>query len=337
MSNQQTISKHLDKTVIRLFIIVFLISASVFAYRYSKHKPCKDVVFDASAKEFRVGELIKFIDYTDNAKAWEWTFDDSTEVSVSKEPLHIFKKPGEYNVKLMVNNICESYKVVTIKEKLFVIDSTKLPKFTIPSSIKLGETLKVKDETNNASTWEWNFGETATVNSTERRAKYVYKEPGLKTISLIVNGDTKHAAYKKINVLPIEEKVEPIVKITGTNRKIGDGIKYKPLDEINKKPDEDDGIKSRPKVVPYISEADFKNKLVLVSEKTINANAFTQYLCGDLNKSIVVNEKTTTFLVFCEKIKGKKLKIKDLNIYRDRGSNCIKTITIKHKKGLLEF
>ena len=71
---------------------------------------------------------------------------------------------------------------------------------------------------------------------------------------------------------------------------------------------------------------------MLISEEKLNANAFSEYLCGEINKSIVVNGKTTTFLVFCETIKGKNLKIRDLTVYRDKGSNCIKTVTINHRK-----
>jgi len=330
MSKQQTISKHLDKLVIRLFIAVFLISASVFAYRYTKYTPCKEVVFDVKAKEFRQGELIKFTDNTLNADRWQWEFDDSTSVATGKEALHIFKKPGDYNVRLLVNDICEKTEVVTIKEKIFVLDSTKFPKFKIPNSIKVGQTLKVRDETDNASTWEWRFGETAKVNSKKRQAEYEYKTHGLKTISLIVNGDLKHITKKQITVLPIEEVNKPIKVISGTNRQIGDGIKYKPKNhsDIPDKPT----IVDAPKVVPFISEAAFKNKLLLVAKNKLNAKAFSEYFCGNLNRQLIVNGKSTTFLIFCEKIKDKRLKIKELTLYRDEGSNCIKNVTIKQNK-----
>lgn len=333
MSKQQTISRHLDKTVIRLFLVVFLFSASVFAYRYSEIKPCENVIFETDAKAYRVGEIIAFKDFTDNAKSWTWKFGDSSDVVSGKEPLHIYKKPGEYTINLMVNDICDSYKTITIQEKLFILDSTKLPVFTIPSSIKVGQTLRVKDETYNASTWEWNFGETATVNATERRANYKYTEPGAKTITLVVNGDVKHVRKKRINVLPVEGNVRPTNAITGTNRRLGQGIKALPLDEMNKQEDEKVvSIKDKPSTVPFISDADFTNKLLLVAEKSIDANAFKAYLCGDLNKTIVVNGEETSFLVFCETIKGRNLKIRELGLFRDKGSNCIKSITIKHRR-----
>lgn len=332
MSTQQTISKHLDKTVIWLFVVIFLVSASVFAFRYTSYKTCEDVIFNIKAKEFRVGELIKFTDFTSNATNWEWTFGDSTSVETNKEVLHIFNTEGEYKVRLIVNNICERVETVSIREKKFVIDSTKLPVFNVKNSILVGETLNVFDETNNASTWEWRFGETARVNSVDKRAKYIYKTPGLKTISLVVNGDVKHTTTKQITVLPIEEKQERISAITGTNRNIRDGIKVKPLgvDDIEDK--DQNKIDEKPKVVPFISEPQFIDKLQLVSNNKLDANAFKEYFCGDINKDIIVNGKSTSFLIFCEKIRDKNLRIKYLKLYRDKGSNCINTITIKENK-----
>ncbi|MDC1161819.1 PKD domain-containing protein [Tenacibaculum sp.] len=317
-------SNHIDKSVIRLFIIAFLISASVLAYRYTKYTPCKEVVFAVTSDDFRESKLVKFTDNTANAKVWKWNFGDSSKEVFSKEALHIYKKPGEYYVKLTVNDICERIEKVVIKQKIFVIDSTKLPIFKLPNSILVGEKLTVIDKTPNASTWEWRFGETANINSKERIAKYTYKESGLKTVSLIVNGDVQHMIKKRINVLPIEQEDERINDITAVQRTVDDGIKDKPLDAMDSN--------GAPKSVPFISESQFKNNLILVSKKKMSVNSFKKYLCGDLNKSIIVNGKKTSFLAFCELIKDKKLKIKEVKLYRDKGSNCIKDVTIVRKK-----
>ncbi len=317
-------SKHLDKNVIYLFLIAFLASASVLAYRYTKYAPCQDVVLSIDARDYRQDELIKFKDNTENANSWAWDFGDDSEISTNKEALHFYKNPGEYTVTLTVNNICKATEIVTIKEKLFVIDSTKLPLFNIPRSIKVGEILTVKDETNNASTWEWRFGETAEANATKRIAEYTYKEAGLKTISLIVNGDIKHIAEKQIIVLALEEEDNDITPITGTNRNIRDNIKANPTSKSDSK--------GNLIAVPLINESQFKNKLMLISKNKLTANTFSEYFCGDINKTVIVNGKETSFLLFCEKIRGKRLKIKQLTIYREEGSNCIKSVGIKHNR-----
>ncbi len=331
MSNQNAFPKHLDKTVIRFFLAVFFISASVFAYRYTKYEPCKEVVFSVKAKEFRQEALIRFIDDTENANSWEWDFGDSTSVGTNREALHNYKNPGEYNVRLLINGICEKNELITIKEKLFVLDSTKLAKFELPDTINVGEVLKVTDETNNASTWEWRFGETNKANSTEKRAEYTYTEAGLKTVSLVVNGDLKHSTAKKINVLAIEKAEDVINPISKPKRPLGYAIKDKPKTLGSGIKDNPSG-RDKPIAAPFINEDQFKNKLLFVAAKKLKATSFSKYFCGNLKKQILVNGEETTFLKFCESIKGRRLKIKDLEIHRNPGSNCITELTVKHNK-----
>lgn len=336
MNKQQDLTKHLDKNILRFFIVLFLLSTPVFAYRYMKNKSCKEVVFSSNADSYRQGELIKFIDNTEQAISWKWDFGDSTDIATTSSPLHVFKAPGEYAVTLMVNDFCEHTEIVTIDKKLFILDSSKFPVFDIPESVTVGETVVVKDQTENASVWEWRFGETSEANSKNRTAKYTYESPGLKTVSLIVNGDVEYMTEKQINVLPIKKDNEDLKKITGTNRRLGDGLPVKPFGHSNKKEEvvvvKDNSIDTAPKVAPHISEANFQNKLILVAKNQIGAGAFKDYFCGNLNTNIIANGKKMSFLVFCERIKDKNLKIKELKIYRKEGTNCIDNVTIRHRR-----
>lgn len=332
MEKKVKMTQHIDKNVIYLFLAAFLISASTLAYRYIKMAPCDEVVFTSVAKEYRAGELITFVDKTEGAKFWEWKFGDSSRVSTKREPLHIFEKPGEYTVTLLVNDLCERKETITIKERKEVIDPSKLPVFDVPNSIVLGETLKVIDRTNNASTWEWRFGETVRVDADTRQAEYNYKEPGLKTISLVVNGDLKHITHQTINVLPPDIDDDPITQISQPDKPKGWSIKYSPVEkEIKDEPSTDI---SKPKAVPYISEKEFTRRMIMVSDEEMSAKQFTEYFCGDINKPVIANGKNTTFLVLCEKIKGRKIKVKQLDLYRDKGSNCIKNLIIDYRKSL---
>lgn len=334
MEKNQTLSKHMDKMILRFFIIVFFLSTPVFAYVYMKSNTCKEVFFSSDADTFRQDELIKFTDNTESAKSWQWDFGDSTDVATIKNPLHVYKKPGEYAVKLIVNGFCERTEVVTIEKKLFVLDSTKFPVFSIPEKITVGEELTIKDLTANASTWEWRFGETSEANSKTKTATYTYETPGIKTISLIVNGDIDYMTRKQINVIP-EVKIDNPNPITGTERKLGDGLPVKPPSLSNSPENDSPGEDSTaPKAVPHISEKLFKEKLVLVSKKLLGADAFKEYFCDNLDADVVANGKKVSFIVFCERIKSKNLKIRDLDIYRKEGTNCINTVTIKHRRFL---
>jgi len=326
-------SDHIDKSVLRLFLIVFLISVSVLAYRINEYTPCKKVEFNILTDDHTEGVLIKFRDETANANTWEWDFGDSTKVETNKEILHSFKNPGEYNVTLKINGICEDIKQITIKEKPFIIDQTKLPVFSLPKSIKLGETLKVVDKTPNARTWEWRFGETEGVNSVKRTAEYVFEKGGLKTVALVVNGDLKHVKSKQIRVIDEKEdkKREAVDKVKRTvGRVIKDDPTVNALGEEGGgevEVEEDEG----PKSVPNISENEFKSKLNLVARKQLDPSVFKEYFCGDLNKQIIVNGESTKFLELCELIKSKNIKIKEVKLYKE-DNNCIKDITIVRGK-----
>ncbi len=334
MGANKNMTMHIDKWVIYLFLGVFLISSGAFAFRYSKESSCDEVLFSIEAKEYRVGELIKFKDESVGAENWKWEFGDSTTGSTQNEPLHIFEKEGEYVVRLLVNGFCEKTETVMIKEKLIVIDSTKIPVFKLPESIRVGQTLRVKDETENADSWEWRFGENASVDADTKRAEYVYETDGLKTVRLIVNGDEVHVANRKINVIPLEGESKRLVNIT--EREAGWNIKSAPKEqpkvevaEVKKE------VKTRPKAGILISDANFKRKLLLIADEKIKPQAFSEYLCGNLNLPIVVEGRPSTFLLFCEKIKGKKIKIKSLDVIRVQGSNCITNITVEWRRTFL--
>jgi len=323
MSKYNNTSKHIDKSVVYVFIAVFLLSVSVFAFRYTKYSPCENVTFKIDKTEKTVGSLIKFEDFTETATTWYWDFGDNSISGTQKEQFHIYKEPGEYTVKLIVNDICEHSETITIEEKKELLDPSKFPVFKLPKSIKVGQKLRVKDESNNASTWEWRFGETAKVNANTKRASYVYTKPGLNTVSLIINGDLKYVTQKTIEVIPLKEVKKEVIDIPDAPSRPNADIKDRPDVTIKDKP-------VTKKLAPYINEADFSEKLMTVAEDEASAKQFSEYFCGDVNKNIVVNGKSTTFLLFCEKISGKRrTRIKKLQIYRDKGSNCIKTVTIE--------
>ena len=328
-SKNKNLAKYLDKNVMYLFLVVFLISGTALGYRFYNNFPCEQVVIDVKAREYRVGELISFTDITEQARSWEWHFGDSTSVSNLREVLHIYNEPGEYNVRLVVNNTCEQTETIVIKEKKFVLDPNKIPRLMVPDSITVGQELKIIDSTKGAYSWEWRFGETSKANATTKKAVYKYIEPGLKTITLVVNGDIQHMAKKRIRVYEKEVVNTSIEEpIAGPVRPIGWDIPYDP--GVIEKDELEEDVE-----VPFISEPALEKRILKVAENKITEKEFADYLCGDINKAIVVNGQNTTFLVFCQKIRGKRINIKRLTIFRNDGSNCITNLNIEYNRKLL--
>ncbi|WP_026449509.1 PKD domain-containing protein [Aequorivita capsosiphonis] len=317
---------HLDKTVLLFFMITFLAFGSLFAYKLVTKEDCGIVNFKIHGNKYKVGELIRFTDYTEGAEKWKWDFNDSTELRTERNPYHTFSKPGKYDIRLTVNKGCEVTKTITIEEKEFVLDSTKLPIFEIPTQTMVGQEIKVEDNTPRANTWEWRFGETATVNSYEKEAKYTYKESGLKTISLVINGELKHIGKQKIKVLPQPKKKEDIGFVK-SNDELDSDIKMSPDIGV------DDKDEKKIEKAPYIGPKEFGAKLVKVADKKENFQIFAPYMCNNLKMSVVVNKKKQDFDVFCQKIRGRTITVKDVEIVRDKETNCITNVIIDVSKG----
>ncbi len=330
MSKSNNMSTHIDKSVIQLFALVFLISTTTLAFRYVNNAPCDEVFMVHSANAYRVGEIIKFTDRTEGALEWNWDFGDGSETVSQKNPLHIFYDKGDFEVRLVVNNQCEKVETISIKEKLVALDSTKFPQFELPKMIKVGQVLRVRDQTENANSWEWRFGETASANATTKTAEYSYEEPGLKTVSLIVNGDLTYIRKKKINVVPLPESSDKIEKSKRQRRdkrlELDQAPEGTEMEEIEEEKEEE------PNIVPFITTGNFENKIKMVAGGKINPQVFSEFFCGDDNPLIEVNGRNTTFLDFCEKISGKKIKIRSLNLIRKADSNCISSFQIAYKK-----
>ncbi|AXO79593.1 PKD domain-containing protein [Olleya aquimaris] len=331
MSEKNITHYHMDKMVKYLFIFVFLISASVLGYHYNNQSGCNIVVFETEAQNFTVKEAIIFNDKTIDAEKWQWDFGDNTS-SFQKNPAHYFEKPGSYDVQLIVNGKCTAIQTVQINEAIKIVDSTKFPVFNLPESIRAGEKLVLNDETENASAWEWRFGESPNVDDNNKIASYVYKEPGLYTIKLVVNNEYDYISKKKIKVLEPEKgvsildqelpSVKPIKNWNVKDYPIG----YKSGDDEDKPED------VKPMTAPNITDKNFSRMLIQVSNGTKTALDFKMYFCGDINKTVVVNKSTMSFSVLCQKIANKNIKIKSLELDKQKGTNCIENVSLIYKR-----
>lgn len=340
---QHSSSNHIDKSVILIFLTTALVSIIALSIKAYNNDPCEIVSFDIEANQYRVGEIIRFKDYTENVTEREWSFGDSTENRYTEDPFHTFAKPGTYTIQLLVNGKCDTEKEIVIKEKLSIIDSTRIAQFKIPNTIKVGELLQATDLTKKATSWEWRFGETSDVNSTFQNPTYAYQTEGLKTVTLIVNGDPRYSTQKKITVIANETAATPSKPKTvrESSRARESIIKYDPV--INSAPP---SIVEAPPVVvakpaakpkaetPQLSRNAFAKKVIKVSEEQATANDFKKYMCGNLKITTMAKGKKITFLEFCEKIKGKKIKIKSLELFKNEKTKCIEYISIDYSKSV---
>ena len=329
MKNKTHQTPYLDKMLRYFFGVVIVISLAIVGFKVAASMNCDYVEIDISAMDYRVGELIEFTDLTEKGQKWEWSFGDSTDTVEKRKAYHIYDTPGTFEIRLLINGQCERFEEITIKEKKFVLDPSKVPFFKLPESIAVGEKLKVKDTIIGTFSWEWRFGETSKANATTKKAEYTYKEPGTRTVSLIANGDIRHMASKKITVyLKNEEPPSP----SRRNRRANNPFVL--LDTIPIIPENwlESQIKKR-ELGAYISEDDFKVQLEKVMHEDASPKLFLEYFCGEINRNCIVDGQSMPFLQLCTYLKKRKRrKITKLELFREDGSNCIKYVQLSLKR-----
>ena len=126
-----------------------------------------------------------FVEKPANNYNYEWDFGDGNK-SIEVNPKHIFKTPGKFNIHLTV--LSNSNEKLVSSKKQVLIEETAAPaaKFEwIPfytTSLKYGA--EFMDKTNNATEWQWDFGDNQFSN--EKNPRHVYQSKGKYQVKLIV-------------------------------------------------------------------------------------------------------------------------------------------------------
>lgn len=333
-SNQQgkgkVITHHMDKSVWVFFAVLIFLSMITFGYRLYNHEDCPPIDFQMSSNQHRAGESVKFYDYTIGANQLEWDFGDSTALSSLKFPIHQYRREGTYNVSLTINGRCSEYKTITILKAMSPYDSSMIPIFKPPLTVRAGEEVTFKDETPYSTSREWRFGESVGIDATDKNPVYVYSTTGIKTISLVVNGNIKYIAEKKIQVIPRDvasaESPRPSRRRQGPREPI-----YIPdSPEVYDLPKEE-----APVVEQSLSDLELKAMVLDVSEQRELRPDIMNFFCnGTLERTAVdVNNGTISMATLFSKIEGKTIRIKEFVVYRDpKNKDCIVSFKINYSK-----
>lgn len=135
---------------------------------------------------------IIFSNTSENADSFAWDFGDpssgSSNVSIQKNPEHVFQNPGEYKVTLAV--LSKSSGKEDVFEKTVVVSKPKAPPIADFEINLKGEftplTAEFKNLSSNADTYKWNFGDFDSNNneSTALAPSHYYQMPGNYIVTL---------------------------------------------------------------------------------------------------------------------------------------------------------
>lgn len=340
LQKKQTLAVRLDENVILVMLAAAVLAVIIMLIRYKNYSPCVPFNLTSRAGNYYTGEVVRFETNALKYRLLHWDFGDnqSNETSVSSA-VHAYDQPGEYTVALTMNGECTEYKTIYISRAPVVVDSLLLPKFTFPQSAEVGKPVQFADTTHGAEHWEWRFGETAGIDATASNPTYVYRTPGLKTISLVINNNPLQLAVGKIYVNPappppVKKQSSgggmPVIVIQDkpTSAPLTDQLPAPPAEEVKR--------------APEISKEDFEQMLRQVAGNFKKADNFSPYLCNNLNIQVSLNGTEITFNELCNKLSSLKneKKIKRLNVQmvKNDKTNCIVALVVnmKLKESLFE-
>ncbi|NHN28053.1 PKD domain-containing protein [Flavobacterium jejuense] len=321
MNANNQIKTHFDNKVVITFILVFILSCSLLAFKKSKEVDCSVFDFETDSAFYMVDDLITFSEGSEKAYSWRWYFGDGTDISYKSKVVHFFSKPGNYKVKLLVNGTCEVEKTLKVIPKpVEEIKEQLIVDFDSPVRVIQGDVVQFLDKTEGAETWEWKFGESSKVDSKSKNPKYKFTSLGVKTISLVINGDKKNRALRDIVVVarPVKTNTRKPVK----NKIIS-------VDTVPKVFSEE---KIAPTVIKAVNENELEELLYSISDNKISLINFKNQFCLDNAPKVRVNSDSRymTLEQFYKSIKNKGIKVREVKIYKEK-DKCIETIYVNFK------
>lgn len=187
-SSQYTISTHTED--ISGYLNSTWINATVTTLSNPVPQPPPVAAFSGTPVSGTSPLTVTFTDSsTGNPTSWSWTFGDNSTVNATqKNPVHRYNSSGVYTVKLTVTNTTTGSNT-TMKSNYITVTTPIVPpvaSFTgTPLNGSAPLTVRFTDSsTNTPTSWNWNFGDGNTINSTAKNPVHTYLSNGIYTVSL---------------------------------------------------------------------------------------------------------------------------------------------------------
>lgn len=334
------IFSNFDYRILILFLVIIIVGLTIFYFRSRNALDCGESRMIINSENFAVGEVIEFINDSENAEEWEWDFGDGTPKDYRKSTLHKYDSPGIYQIKLTLNKNCVKEKLIEITDQGRIIDRTKLPYIVGPNRVELGDpvTFRYNYYTDQTMSWQWSFGESGQIDATNEYPTYIFQFPGKKVISLIINGDVDYKAYKTIYVVPktpyegekdtleayiYQKPIENFDKPEGNPQKsrIPSAVNSIPLKQPSNQKD----------LAPDVSTEKFKLFLQQVIKQTNEKEVLYEYLCQQKEIPVQKNgEEILSLSEFLNDVIGKDVRIESLRLQKNN-LNCVESFSIDYK------
>ena len=296
------------KNIIIAVVSLLLVAAVIILWLQGKvMHSSDDIVATVYPTSLNVGDTLTFDDKTAFGKSRKWDFGDGFN-SEKNKGVHFFKKPGYYQVSIIIDNKYTKSFPVLVSAGVPQAVAEKLPTtIDAPSQAMQLENVFFRANSNDAQNFTWKFGETGNIDAKEKMASYAFKNPGNYVVTLYTDVDQEPVQHM-IKILPAYEEL-------------------------------DDEVISEPTVVDIYSKIndDFRYHLQQIAEgNSFNTHynyLLRTYLCSKDNIPISVNDKNNSFYYYCTGLQfDKNNSILEVKTTLDSNQNCVIKVEVKQSK-----
>lgn len=177
--------------------------------------------------EICVGDVVSFNDtstgsaVTSPPTAWEWDMgDNSAKITTQNVTDHQYVVAGNFTVTLKASNVAGSH-TTSIPYYVSVYGDALAGFEASPVTGTAPHTVNFTDmSTGVPVAWEWDFGVTPSVISSQRNSSYTYTQPGLYSVSLRVwskCGASTTNTSTRLNYITVNANISPTLLFNGTS------------------------------------------------------------------------------------------------------------------------
>jgi PKD repeat protein len=346
--NNQPASYYLDSKVIHTMLLLSLAALLFMAFRYTNQKPCSFIDFTyRTANKLDAAftrEPVYFSAVVQNASEWQWDFGDQSPVDKTSGPFvtHEYKQPGQYTVRLIVNNNCQEARTIHVNRRETAGKKLVMRPYWPPTTLYAGREYYFVDSTAGANTWSWYFADEPRIS--RQSIAYQFLEPGPHKVVLVVNDDIENNRIEKtFTVLP-PQKTNPLPQPSNRNQAGGNynrpnqntGANNGPIqNDPNTKPLTDyiGGDKNKAAQAPALSDNALRIAVLSINgngyneiRKHLKNNNFSNCTIIFNNRQISVDQLKENISVYAQYADG-GLEVKQ----ETDAANFMKAIDIKAK------
>lgn len=291
--------------------VIILVGLLIWALQ-KKGYTSEDMVATMTPNSVNVGESVNFEDKSPFGKTRKWVFGDGAE-STDKKGFHIYKKPGYYQVSLILDTEFIKTFPILVSSAVGVIatDSTARSATIIdaPSQAMQLENVLFRAVSSDANIYSWRFGESGNIDAKDKMVTYAFKNAGTYVVNLYTDAD-----------------VEPIVH----------QIKILPSYPAEKQQEIQPDAPTQVEVINKIND-DFRYHLQQIANgSNFNTHYYyllRTYLCNKDNVSVSANGKNISFYYYCTGLQfDKNNLIQEVTTTVDPGQNCVTKVEVKQSK-----